>query len=102
LPRVHPRPALLPYTTLFRSSGASLARARIRSAPAKGWLDTYKPSISRSNASLVFRSHSSPVQLMEKPNGALSPPSSSSPPPNRRSEEHTSELQSRDNLVCRL
>src|SRR2546430_11600249 len=33
---------------------------------------------------------------------ADSPPRGSDPPPGERSEEHTSELQSQSNLVCRL
>src|SRR5690606_41943761 len=35
-------------------------------------------------------------------NSARRPPGSPSAPPSTRSEEHTSELQSRENLVCRL
>src|SRR5438552_9897574 len=58
-----PRSTLFPYTTLFRSPGRHIARARsrrrIRTIAARGWSS-------------------------------------------RRSEEHTSELQSPDHLVCRL
>src|SRR5688572_31597550 len=80
-----PRSTLFPYTTLFRSSRRSSGRshrARRRSA---------------STSSLKHRP------------AAASPPSSTSSTPSipatlgpARSEEHTSELQSQSNLVCRL
>src|SRR5690606_41718349 len=58
----------------------------------------------RSNRSSPTRSPAS------SPHGTASPPSGAVPTPSagmpchagRRSEEHTSELQSRENLVCRL
>src|SRR2546430_17123893 len=70
-----PRSTLFPYTTLFRSPSPLVP------LPAS---DESLPSPSR------FR--------------APTPPARSSPPDNRRtgSEEHTSELQSQSNLVCRL
>src|SRR3712207_8800687 len=73
-----PRSTLFPYTTLFRS----IAKARTR-----------EPS-----ASIV------PMATMVSPNVGkagligMRPPHSQA----RRSEEHTSELQSRQYLVCRL
>src|SRR5258708_30379002 len=70
-----PRSTLFPYTTLFRSSPA--------------WPRMTNPTCS----SLACR-----VRLpVITPAGALTP----SPSP-MRSEEHTSELQSPDHLVCRL
>src|SRR5436309_13770917 len=45
----------------------------------------------------LFRSPASPVHP-----GRWASPTRWSPCPSRRSEEHTSELQSRENLVCRL
>src|SRR5947208_8598452 len=70
-----PRSTLFPYTTLFRSPGWSVRRA---GRPRAGG-----PSV------------------------APHPPSGVEygrrrPPPAGRSEEHTSELQSPDHLVCRL
>src|SRR3712207_7068939 len=79
-----PRSTLFPYTTLFRSPGSSTASSSTcRPAPA-----ATSCAITRSSATAT--------------------PSSGSPPPTSattatpRSEEHTSELQSRQYLVCRL
>src|SRR5947209_14325460 len=75
-----PRSTLFPYTTLFRS------RARARG-----------PSPLRSRTLI-------PRRGLQSPNEALQPEPAPPPPPRRsgRSEEHTSELQSRQYLVCRL
>src|SRR3712207_7500493 len=74
-----PRSTLFPYTTLFRSTSAPIARSdapsrrRCRTAcgPARS-----RPGRARSTAGRIA--------------------------PRARSEEHTSELQSRQYLVCRL
>src|SRR5260370_23411253 len=75
-----PRSTLFPYTTLFRSRRRALARISTRSSIRRRW-------------------------------AYASPTACSSPQPrrawacrrrSRRSEEHTSELQSHLNLVCRL
>src|SRR2546427_7879113 len=76
-----PRSTLFPYTTLFRSMSA-FAQCAARAAV------------------LIDRPHAVPVQVPFE-----APPK---PKPVRpvdqhgRSEEHTSELQSQSNLVCRL
>src|SRR5947209_10459140 len=80
-----PRSTLFPYTTLFRSLPPppdTTAPPRNRSAqcPAQGC--TYAPG-----------SASPACAPAARPDGNRSPP---------RSEEHTSELQSRQYLVCRL
>src|SRR3712207_8831742 len=73
-----PRSTLFPYTTLFRS------RTRLqRRWPRGGWIEGSEVS---SNV---------PVS---RPRGFISPGSAGE----GRSEEHTSELQSRQYLVCRL
>src|SRR3712207_7496700 len=74
-----PRSTLFPYTTLFRSSGggSSGPKTRVRNQRRK---DSETCSSSRTR-----RSTSRSVTLRS-----------------RRSEEHTSELQSRQYLVCRL
>src|SRR2546430_14006231 len=71
-----PRSTLFPYTTLFRS-GAGRA-SLLRRVPA-----TVK--------------HHGSSELLSTPRS-----SKTSTSPTSRSEEHTSELQSQSNLVCRL
>src|SRR5260370_2212761 len=73
-----PRSTLFPYTTLFRSCAAPCARTFRE----RGW-----PSLSAEPTSI-------PAALLPI----------SRPPKHRaeRSEEHTSQLQSHLNLVCRL
>src|SRR3989442_6339669 len=74
-----PRSTLFPYTTLFRS--AHLAD------PNNAWM----PLDPSSPESAYLKSH--PEWVMHGRPGA---------PSKERSEEHTSELQSRPHLVCRL
>src|SRR5690606_40986775 len=77
---------LFPYTTLFRSArpsrgaGRGSARAPLR-----------RPALALPPFALLR-------QVLLRPE--LARPML--PPPRRRSEEHTSELQSREKLVCRL
>src|SRR2546430_8793449 len=68
-----PRSTLFPYTTLFRSAGPRM----------KPRMSTYSERGIRPTAK---------VAVMRQPKLPLAP----------RSEEHTSELQSQSNLVCRL
>src|SRR3712207_8264552 len=74
-----PRSTLFPYTTLFRSGCAGAASGRLKAAP-----------------------ELAPPPRLHRPRAWLR----RAPPPPRlpalRSEEHTSELQSRQYLVCRL
>src|SRR5690242_21627907 len=72
-----PRSTLFPYTTLFRSC----------------------LSCPRSESALGLRERHHSLLCHSHPN--RSPPSGHAHP-SRRSEEHTSELQSHVNLVCRL
>src|SRR3712207_7216796 len=83
-----PRSTLFPYTTLFRS-GHFLKNVFPFPLYLLSRLFTYNPS-SRNSPTLA--------------SVAVSPPSSFIPLANcaARSEEHTSELQSRQYLVCRL
>src|SRR3712207_7324477 len=78
-----PRSTLFPYTTLFRSISRSVAKST-RFSDRK---------LHSRSVSLLTRAIRSPVRL---------PPKNSSDSRWRRSEEHTSELQSRQYLVCRL
>src|SRR5690554_7486120 len=76
-----PRPTLFPYTTLFRS------RDQPPAAPVR-------PPVARAHRPAPPHGHRDVVQLQGHRLllGAG----------HRRSEEHTSELQSRPHLVCRL
>src|SRR2546429_4067556 len=81
-----PRSTLFPYTTLFRSvanSGGYHCSQLWRAA-------TKAPKPAATSASTP--------QLISQPR----PPRTLPRPVKRRSEEHTSELQSRLHLVCRL
>src|SRR5260370_13080280 len=82
-----PRSTLFPYTTLFRSRGP---RAR-RPDGAAGLADP-RPHGARRSADPLGRPE--PPSLGSAPDRARARGS--------RSEEHTSELQSHLNLVCRL
>src|SRR3712207_7329473 len=73
-----PRSTLFPYTTLFRSVGLLIN-------PTRGSPSRTRRARSRASS--------------RKGSGAGTPCGSAPP---RRSEEHTSELQSRQYLVCRL
>src|SRR2546430_9691720 len=86
-----PRSTLFPYTTLFRSRGTVLFRY-----PAS----TERRDTERSDraggychAGDVLHRAASLGKFQQSRRGF---------PPSRRSEEHTSELQSQSNLVCRL
>src|SRR3712207_7322760 len=90
-----PRSTLFPYTTLFRSSQHA----------SRSWRDG---SPTTHTGAAAWR-HRSPVTIFSTertaPSVSLLPWTKSAygrPTPASRSEEHTSELQSRQYLVCRL
>src|SRR2546427_9282720 len=84
-----PRSTLFPYTTLFRSPAISIAG--LGQSDGDGHLEN--PCSGRFHSSPpVVRTH--PVRLVVAAPGGCAQP--------ERSEEHTSELQSQSNLVCRL
>src|SRR3712207_8678967 len=80
-----PRSTLFPYTTLFRSTGSHADRRAAKS------LCPHCPGPCAAGHGHARMASPGPRSLR--------PPTSSS---SRRSEEHTSELQSRQYLVCRL
>src|SRR5690606_40263723 len=91
--RPPPTPTLFPYTTLFRSNSTQSAdypSNRLQTArPIRAaGLKPGAPSGSPTGASETLH----PEQATPRWH----------PPPHERSEEHMSELQSRENLVCRL
>src|SRR5690606_41858921 len=92
LPRRPPRSTLFPYTTLFRSDLASASKAANPRRTRSAWGGTL------SSLSASPRSACSCLSKWATTKDNTSSRSSYS----KRSEEHTSELQSRENLVCRL
>src|SRR5690606_41626745 len=91
-----PRSTLFPYTTLFRSpTGPS----RFRGSPALG----AKAGLAHARLSPLAESAPRPAWMASAIHPTPAPPWPPPPlPRSDRSEEHTSELQSRENLVCRL
>src|SRR5690606_42158446 len=96
-----PRPTLFPYTTLFRSVITAPFRAgQPESTRISAALTSLGPSYIKLGQFLATRADVIGPQLA----GELSDLQDKLPPfsMQERSEEHTSELQSRENLVCRL
>src|SRR2546430_4087509 len=90
-----PRSTLFPYTTLFRSERPLLGkRALVTSGPTREALD---PVRYISNHSSGKQGHAIAAALAR-----LGAEVTLVSGPVARSEEHTSELQSQSNLVCRL
>src|SRR2546430_11997785 len=90
-----PRSTLFPYTTLFRSvsTAPALAQYTIQPEDVKGPFAPQIPRDFEKMAALERLAYQSPRELLAEKfhmSEAL------------RSEEHTSELQSQSNLVCRL
>src|SRR2546430_4593316 len=80
-----PRSTLFPYTTLFRSAPRSAAVGEL---PLHGARQGARPNCGARDRRLLGDGHRSRDERIDV-RGA-------------RSEEHTSELQSQSNLVCRL
>src|SRR3712207_8395030 len=80
-----PRSTLFPYTTLFRSCAG-------------------RPGWAGGGSSAAVSAHDLPDSVTPLPTrrGDVVVPAPRAAPLGRRSEEHTSELQSRQYLVCRL
>src|SRR3712207_8571599 len=85
-----PRSTLFPYTTLFRSSS--------RAAPGHSGGEMGRAR----NSSPSRRETSARTEASPKTIGTHTSRMRGSPSTRTRSEEHTSELQSRQYLVCRL
>src|SRR5207302_6410348 len=82
-----PRSTLFPYTTLFRSEAENPRQLTHESLV-----------VSRSHPATQFL----PARLRNPRNFPTQRQPAETQAANARSEEHTSELQSRENLVCRL
>src|SRR5256885_9928100 len=79
-----PRSTLFPYTTLFRSNDDQTSHAASPSST---------PQYTRQTGHVLFRDSTFPISAVDYLRTVCC---------RRRSEEHTSELQSPCNLVCRL
>src|SRR5699024_12742025 len=93
------RCSLFPYTTLFRSSEVSLL------TPLQPTADAVRVPANRTALeSVAIATRSSPRAISPNTGDFLADtaPIAATMLPVRRSEEHTSELQSRFDLVCRL
>src|SRR5688572_31704373 len=88
-----PRSTLFPYTTLFRS----LARSRIMSEPAAGERELTDTEKRENVVRLAFDGDPKRLDAFVQLIKDFVPENTGV-----RSEEHTSELQSQSNLVCRL
>src|SRR5690606_40544500 len=84
-----PSSTLFPYTTLFRSRPCACLRGSRRPPSGGSGLAGH---VSKEGAHAVRQDHPRAHGLRRRLGGGARP----------RSEEHTSELQSRENLVCRL
>src|SRR5207253_9133114 len=91
-----PRPPLFPYTTLFRSTSCSQGRRANQAAlrPARAgplaWYGVRRRVVKVASGSRRTSQLRASVDRRARETGRY------------RSEEHTSELQSRGHLVCRL
>src|SRR5437016_10589402 len=92
-----PRSTLFPYTTLFRSAELSAARAQAGTQQANAVPATRMAAAAAAPAGGSFVTY----RVFATQYAATDPNSVEVSVPDR-SEEHTSELQSLTNLVCRL
>src|SRR2546430_4552498 len=93
-----PRSTLFPYTTLFRSSVGTYSITAVLNDPDNN-LPKYDVSIHYGTLTI------NPATLIGKADNKTRAYGQNNPPftvTYSRSEEHTSELQSQSNLVCRL
>src|SRR3712207_8869913 len=91
-----PRSTLFPYTTLSRSPPADRHDARAPRDPPP------LPIVAAWGARRAAAVHPGVWYGVRRGHGHLLRPRRRPVPPDPRSEEHTSELQSRQYLVCRL
>src|SRR2546430_12359897 len=89
-----PRSTLFPYTTLFRSVRPSAATLTAEMRPPGPGCGQASAPVAASHTRIT---PSCPDDASRAPSGEAASASTQA-----RSEEHTSELQSQSNLVCRL
>src|SRR5690606_40119237 len=91
------RSRLFPYTTLFRSSPTAPTAATRRSCATRTAVGP-----APANRARTGRRRATEARARVSPPARYGPAPRRAAPAPARSEEHTSELQSRENLVCRL
>src|SRR5436190_5037533 len=91
---MHPGPTLFPYTTLFRSGDHAGDILGALGAPERNVPD---PALTRLALTEPFQRPPLLVDLLPHGRGV-----EAQDPAHSRSEEHTSELQSHSELVCRF
>src|SRR5699024_12030908 len=91
-------PAVFPYTTLFRSWASGLCPRLGRCSSAPGGASTTSPPSNSTKPSPRSRWHASATSASTRTPSTAEVADACQ----RRSGEHTSELQSRFDLVCRL
>src|SRR5439155_21287982 len=91
-----PRPTLFPYTTLFRSPPA-----RLLPAPSPGRAEHRGAALERLRLRVLPDRNLGDPESLARLRGVAAVPGPRGGQ-EQRSEEHTSELQSRGHLVCRL
>src|SRR2546430_2947803 len=84
-----PRSTLFPYTTLFRSDAAQVAQAVVVGVTEAARIDLVKDGVTPPGVALGVALGGGRRERRRAGDA-------------QRSEEHTSELQSQSNLVCRL
>src|SRR5690349_22103499 len=89
-----PCSTLFPYTTLFRSQDPAVTALSVMGVVSELKSDTRQVIVTTAAGSQVTVTLSDRTVFMRIPPGEKSK--------DKRSEEHTSELQSRRDLVCRL
>src|SRR5256886_8021149 len=95
-----PRSTLFPYTTLFRSLAAALGIPVNHAYAEEEEAALAAVVIAAPSPALIVWHHAAIPRLVMEIAGKL--PGCPIHWPDDRSEEHTSELQSQSNLVCRL
>src|SRR5690606_40578251 len=97
-----PRSTLFPYTTLFRSEGGAQARGHTGGLVGRARRCLFAPPEGLGlQGRAGLRPGAKQRQRATARNLVRRNALTSSATPSARSEEHTSELQSRENLVCR-
>src|SRR5256885_8931908 len=93
-----PRSTLFPYTTLFRSLEPQNSTAQFKNGKLEIWSPTQQPAGGRALVSKTLNIPETDITVhLTRSGGGFGRRLN-----NDRSEEHTSELQSPCNLVCRL